>query len=99
MLNAQQVTKAMNRLRMPSRKDEEKYAEVMRKSNELEEEFVQYLHYTHGRGLPQTVQKSIYERAQWYGDGYTYEELESYYKRDADWLREAVAAVQVKAKA
>jgi hypothetical protein len=99
MLNAQQVANAQNRLRMPSRKDEVKYAEFARKSDELEEEFVQYLHHTHGRGLPESVQKSIYERAQWYGDGYTYEELESYYKRDADWLREAIAAVQSEAKA
>lgn len=99
MLNAQQVTKAMNRLRMPSRKDKEAYERVGRQSEELEEQFIQYLHHTHGRGLPESVQQEIYERAQWYGDGYTYEELESYYKRDADWLREAVAAVQAEAKA
>lgn len=99
MLNAQQVKRAQKRLRMPSRKDAEKYAEFGRKSEELEEQFIQYLHHTHGRNLPESVQKEIYERAQWYGDGYTYEELESYYKRDADWLREAIAAVQQEAKA
>jgi len=99
MLNAQQVATAQNRLRMPSRKDEAEYAATIQKSNELEEQFIQYLHHTHGRGLPESVQKEIYERAQWYGDGYTYEELESYYKRDADWLREAIAAVQSETKA